>query len=131
MLCSMVLATLLTKEGNSSFPYIIFLLSSGSLFARKGNTPVSRRNISTPHAQISTESSYGYCLIISGAMYDGVPQGVLTGTSDLIEYPKSINFIFSDCGSMRIFSNFRSRCNMCKLCRYSTALTNYFAIILT
>ena len=68
MLYNIVLAGLLTKEGNSSFAYIIFLLSSGSLFARKGKAPVNKRNMITPHAHISTESSYGYCFIISGAM---------------------------------------------------------------
>ena len=67
----------------------------------------------TPRAHISAGGpEYSILLTISGAMYEGVPQNILTFFSwgIHVENPKSISFTLVLVSSNNIFSSFISLC---------------------
>ena len=76
-------------------------------------SPVRRRQLIAPIAQMSTFSLYFSWLSNSGLTYRGDPKLRLKHFlpfSNFAANPKSINFIYNDLGASNIkFSNFKSR----------------------
>lgn len=64
------------------FLVVIWMKTSSLLFPLKGIFPQSIMNDITPAAQISTPVSYGYLLMISGAMYNGDPKSSVKPPSE-------------------------------------------------
>mmetsp|Transcript_62406 Transcript_62406/g.171575 ORF Transcript_62406/g.171575 Transcript_62406/m.171575 type:complete len:307 (-) Transcript_62406:121-1041(-) len=56
-------------------PLLILFIRRVILGSSKGGVPLSRQYIMHPHAQTSTDWLYSLRMIISGAMYSGVPTG--------------------------------------------------------
>lgn len=107
----------------------MFLLNELLILPLKGKKPCNRAKNTTPKAQISALSPlYSYLLTISGAIYDGVPQNILTFLSKgkQVEKPRSISLgtlYFIYCAtvydsSSRIFSSFISRWHIDFECIY-------------
>jgi len=88
--------------------FYIYLYKSLSSFPLKGNFPNNITYKRIPRDHISADlPKYSVFLTISGAIYDGVPQKILSFLSDdtLTENPKSIILIIIVSLSIKMFSN--------------------------
>lgn len=93
-------------SGNSCLQ--MFVYSSLSLAPLNGNLPQSKAYKRTPKAHTSAGGpEYSILLTISGAMYEGVPQNILTFFSwgNQVENPKSIILTLVLVSSNNIFSS--------------------------
>ena len=114
------LASLFIISGNFIWPRYILPYNSASLEPLNGKVPQRSAYSKTPRAHISTcLPSYSCFLTNSGAMYEGVPQKILSfyELEQKAAKPKSMTFIMFVLSSMSILSSLTSLCAMPRWCR--------------